>query len=237
MAFFEAYFSNYIAGTEFEVEEAADIVFHNKIIPNRPEDAHDIIATYQLVSNLNEMKKVPTSPDQLIQLLKKRHHSLMSVRQDKHPGEFKQIANRAENTIFVQPELVKGTLIKAYELYQSIEKGLKRAIFIMFLTSEMHPFDDGNGRIARIMMNAELISTGESRIIIPTVYREDYLLTLQRFSRSHDPEPYIKMLTQAQAFTASINFSNYQHALNKLKKANAFMLPFEGKLTWDKNNN
>jgi len=28
---------------------------------------------------------------------------------------------------------------------------------MMFLVSEVHPFLDGNGRIARVMMNAELI--------------------------------------------------------------------------------
>ncbi|GAI76162.1 unnamed protein product, partial [marine sediment metagenome] len=28
---------------------------------------------------------------------------------------------------------------------------------IMFVISEIHPFLDGNGRIARVMMNAELV--------------------------------------------------------------------------------
>jgi fido (protein-threonine AMPylation protein) len=35
---------------------------------------------------------------------------------------------------------------------------------MMFLISEVHPFADGNGRIARIMMNAELVAAGEERI-------------------------------------------------------------------------
>ena len=33
----------------------------------------------------------------------------------------------------------------------------------MFLVSEAHPFADGNGRTARIMMNAELIAAGQER--------------------------------------------------------------------------
>jgi len=232
LAFFESYFSNYIEGTEFEVEEAADIVFRHKFIPNRPEDAHDIVSTYQIVSNKSEMHKTPNSSEELILLLQKRHQFLMSVRQEKHPGEFKQISNRAGNTIFVQPELVRGTLEKAFELYQALECGIKRAIFVMFFVSEIHPFDDGNGRIARIMMNAELVSANLCRIIIPTVYRDDYLLALRRLSRAHDPDAYIKMLMRAQAFTASIDFTDYQQALQMLHKANAFMLPFEGKLSF-----
>jgi len=38
-AFFEAYFSNYIEGTTFTVEEAEAIVFHGHIVENRSEDS------------------------------------------------------------------------------------------------------------------------------------------------------------------------------------------------------
>ena len=229
LAFFDAYFSNYIEGTEFEVEEAADIVFHNKILPTRPEDSHDILGTYQILSSQYEMKKIPDSLDSLIHLLQKRHHIVMSARPEKDPGHFKTRANRAGNTRFVDPELVVGTLEKALDFYISLEPGIKRAIFMMLLIAEIHPFTDGNGRIARIMMNAELTATDECHIIVPTVYREDYLLTLRRLSRSQDPEPFIKMLERAQAFTASIDFSHYEKALDALKKADAFMQPSNGK--------
>ena len=30
----------------------------------------------------------------------------------------------------------------------------------MFMMSEVHPFDDGNGRLAHLMMHAELVSAG-----------------------------------------------------------------------------
>ena len=46
-AFFEAYFSNYIEGTTFLVSEAEEIVFEGKIIPNRTEDSHDVLGTFQ----------------------------------------------------------------------------------------------------------------------------------------------------------------------------------------------
>ena len=34
---------------------------------------------------------------------------------------------------------------------------------MMFLVAEVHPFADGNGRVARVMMNAELIAGGQQR--------------------------------------------------------------------------
>lgn len=42
-----------------------------------------------------------------------------------------------------------------------------RAVFMMFMVSEVHPLDDGNGRVACVMMNAELSANGEQRVIIP----------------------------------------------------------------------
>lgn len=231
-AFFESYFSNYIEGTEFEIEEAEKIIFENKIFPNRPKDSHDILSTYQIITERGSNLETPQSETHFISLLLKRHAQLMESRKEKLPGKFKDIANRAGNTVFVKPEEVKGTLAKGYSLYHQLKPGISRAIYMMFLVAEVHPFIDGNGRIARIMMNAELDNAQESRIIIPTVYREDYLLALRKFSRQGDPKPYTHMLIRAQQFTAAIPFEDYNQALTWLKRSNAFLEPTEGKLRY-----
>lgn len=49
MAFFDAYFSNFIEGTEFEVDEARAIVFDQVIPTVRPLDAHDILGIFAVV--------------------------------------------------------------------------------------------------------------------------------------------------------------------------------------------
>jgi len=98
------------------------------------------------------------------------------------------------------------------------------------MISEIHPFLDGNGRIARVMMNAELVSANQSKIIIPNVFREDYLLTLRRLTRQHEPEPYIRMLSRAHEFSSSIYGESMDEIQTKLEHSNAFLLPEEGKL-------
>jgi Fic family protein len=230
LAFFEAYFSNYIEGTEFAIEEAEQIVFENKIFPERPEDSHDILETYRLVSDDHIMQTVPKSDEEFFSLLLDRHAILMQARESTLPGKFKNVVNRAGNTIFVKPEEVRGTMCKGFEFYEKLKPGLARAIFIKFLISEVHPFIDGNGRIARIFMNAELQACSQCRIIIPTVYREDYLLALRKLSRGNDPAPYTRMLLIAQNFTHSISFETYPQALIQLRASNAFLEPSEGKL-------
>ena len=138
----------------------------------RPKDADDILGTYRIVSDLSEMRKTPKTFAELHRLLLSRHATLLEWRPEAAPGKFKEMPNRAGETVFVRPELVNGTLKKGIELHADLPKGLARAIFILFLAADVHPFVDGNGRIARIMMNAELasegLSTSSSRTCIAT---------------------------------------------------------------------
>jgi hypothetical protein len=223
LSFFEAYFSNFIEGIEFEVDEAKEIAFDNKIPTNRPEDAYDILGTYHIVSSRNEMSKTAKNFEEFIELLKNRHFMIMEGRSSHMPGSFKANINRAGSTLFVEPKLVIGTLKCGFELSQSIGCPFYRAIFIKFIVSEVHPFVDGNGRLSRVMMNAELAANDEMKIIIPTVYRNNYLSALKAISQNGILEPIIRVLDFAQKYTQCINWSNFDEAKNMLAQSNAFM--------------
>ena len=228
-AFFEAYFSNYIEGTMFEVEEAEEIVFERKIPAKRPKDAHDILGTYKIIGDPNELRKTPRSFEEFRTLLLGRHHTLMERRPEASPGQLKDKPNRAGDTVFVQPELVTGTLKKGFELYADLPEGLARAVFMMFLVADVHPFVDGNGRIARIMMNSELLSAGLSTIIIPNVFRDDYLGALRSLTRRDRPRPLVDMAIQAQKLS-HLEFSPYPAILKELQRRNWFREPDEAKI-------
>ena len=225
LAFFEAYFSNFIEGTEFAVEEAADIVFRGLIPRERPEDAHDVLGTWRIVSDEEEMRRTPNDRASLENLLRGRHAAIMQSRPDKRPGAFKQSDNRAGLTVFVAPDLVRGTLAQGIDLYRGLETPFQRAVFIMFLVAEVHPFADGNGRTARIMMNAELVAAGEERIVIPTVYRAHYLTALKALSANRRSEPLIRMLDYAQRWTAAVNWRSVRETERDLRSLDAFLDP------------
>lgn len=228
-AFFDAYFSNYIEGTIFEIEEAEEIIFDHKIPEDRPKDAHDILGTFQIVSNPNEMKKTPQSYSELEALIKERHFTLMKNRSEVRPGKFKDKPNRAGDTQFVNPENIQGTLEQGFQRYLNLPPGFARAAFMMFLISEVHPFIDGNGRISRIMMNSELFIAAHSTIIIPNVYRDDYLLSLRALSRRDRPEPLLRMLARAHKFS-NLDFSNYKKILKEIEIKNWFREAAEAQL-------
>lgn len=221
-AFFEAYFSNYIEGTEFELEDAKRIIETDTAMPNRNEDSHDVLGTYKLVSNKTEMSITPTSPENMLDVLLYRHKVLLNARTSMKPGQFKDKNNRAGETHFVDHTLVKGTLIKGFDYYQALTHPFAKAIYIMFLVSEVHPFLDGNGRIARVMMNAELVKNSQTKIIIPTVYREDYVGALRRLTRQKDPSAYIRMMQRALEFSSTINGDDMNTMEKHLEASNAF---------------
>lgn len=231
-AFFESYFSNYIEGTRFAIEEAEAIVFEKKIPPRRPVDAHDIVGTFSIVSDPSEMRRTPVSSDALLDLLRSRHAKMLAQRPEVGPGTFKSKPNVAGSTEFVPPDYVIGTLKRGHDLYVDLEPGLQRAMFMMFLVADVHPFADGNGRIARIMMNAELVARGASTIIIPTVFRDDYLQALRALTRRKRPTPLIDALLKASRFSR-LDFSSYPDALGELQGRNWFREPDDARIVVD----
>ena len=231
-SFFESYFSNYIEGTKFEINEAKQIVDTGVTIPKRVDDSHDILGTFAVLSNRHEMQKSPQTANELIALLKHRHRIMMSGRPELNPGLFKQINNQAGSTVFVDYRHVEGTLQYGFRYFQLLKEPLAKAIYMMFLISEVHPFLDGNGRIARIMMNAELVCGEQSRIIIPTVFREDYLLALRKLSRKKDPETYIRIMEKLHHFSDNLYGQDFDELNRYLQASNAYDDPEEGKLQW-----
>ncbi|MBK3780100.1 cell filamentation protein Fic [Paraburkholderia aspalathi] len=222
-AFFESYFSNFIEGTTFEVSEAEQIVFEGAIIPNRSEDSHDILGTFQAASRTPWRNRPADNADDFLDWLKSVNALVMKARPDKRPGEWKEKRNMAGNTLFVLPEQVPATLKEAFERIVSLTDPVARALMTMFVVTEVHPFGDGNGRSARLAMNCVLSAEGLCRIIVPTVYREDYLLPLKRLTNDRDAGPYIRSMTRIHDWTSRFAYGQPRHDVQEqLGRCNAF---------------
>ena len=212
-SFVEAYFSNYIEGTEFAVAEATEIVFEGKIPENRPEDGHDVLQTYlQLVERIVRPPS-RTTFEEFKDEVKTRHGRLMESRPGVKPGQFKTQGNKAGVTAFVSPELLEGTLKEAHGMMVGIEDAFHRSIFLHYMLAETHPFNDGNGRISRILMTRELMAASLSRIVIPTVYRDDYVDSLRALSRRDDPSILVRNLEFCQRVSAACSASSAAEAI------------------------
>ena len=114
-------------------------------------------------------------------------------------------------------------LQRGFDLYRALDTPFRRAVFIHFLVTEVHPFADGNGRVARIMMNAELIAANEERVVIPTVYRPDYIAAQRALSVHAQATPVMRMLDFAQRWTGAVDWTTVTETANLLRRTNAFL--------------
>ncbi len=221
-AFLESYFSNFIEGTEFDVREAKGFVLDGKPITERPKDSHDIIGGFRQALNLGWANQTLTSGEAVLNQLRTRHADQMKERPEVNPGEFKTLANRAGNTEFVAPRLVRGTLVEGSKLLPSVSAGTARALLAMFLVSEVHPFTDGNGRLARLVMNAELSVVNSCRIVIPTLYREEYLDCLRVLTRTGRAKPFLDAMQKIHVWTAAFDYEDLDAVIALMEGCHAF---------------
>lgn len=226
-AFFEAYFSNWIEGTVFEVEEAEEIVFEGRVPPQRPADAHDVQGTFDATTDARLRSQTPSGPDDLEDYLRELHRRVMSGRPEAAPGEYKEQPNRAGLTYFVHPDLVRGTLREGFAWLDTLPEGLPRATYIMFLVAEVHPFADGNGRVARLAMNAQLSAAGQTRVMVPLSYRDEYMNALRALSRNANPTPLWRMLDRAQRWASLMHWTGRDRVLEAMGVTNALVTPEE----------
>ena len=221
LPFFEAYFSNFIEGTEFSIDEAEEIVRSGKIPEDRPEDAHDVIGTFEAVHAPGLRAATPATVEELFELLERRHRLVMGGRPDKRPGEFKEKPNQAGSYVFVAPRLVEGTLVEGFKRLADLPPGFARAAFELFLVSEVHPYDDGNGRVARAAMCAELTAVDQARIVIPIVFRNEYQTALRTLSREGRCDLYVATLAHAWRWTAAMPWQDRAAVDGQLLATNA----------------
>ena len=73
------------------------------------------------------------------------------------------------------------------------------------------------------MMNAELVSAGEERIIIPTVFRGNYLTALKALSLNGLAQPIVRTLDFAQRWVTAIQWRDLDGTRHKLECCNALM--------------
>jgi fido (protein-threonine AMPylation protein) len=125
--------------------------------------------------------------------------------------------------VFVAPDLVDGTLRRAYQIVETLPTPTQRGTFTAFVVAEVHPFDDGNGRLARAMMNAQYVAGNEQRAVIPTISRNDYLRASRRLSRQDQPDLFVAYLDRVRRWTTRMDWTSLDGTRRDLERANAFV--------------
>jgi Fic family protein len=93
-------------------------------------------------------------------------------------------------------EAVRDCMPVLFELIESEHHPAARAILGHFLFVFIHPYMDGNGRLARFLMNAMLVTGGYVWTVIPVQQRQAYMDALERASSYGEIEPFARFIAQ-----------------------------------------
>ena len=72
------------------------------------------------------------------------------------------------------------------------------------------------------MMNAELTAANQSKIIIPTVFRTDYLGALRQLTRKDNPEKLIHAIQRVRLFSSNLRGEDFDSMRYYMEHCNAF---------------
>jgi hypothetical protein len=105
-----------------------------------------------------------------------------------------QVYIRDSRHIPPSKEAVRDCMPALFELLESEDSAAVRAVLGHFAFVFIHPYMDGNGRMARFLMNAMLASGGYPWTIVRLEIRTDYLGTLEQASVHGNIEPFVRLL-------------------------------------------
>jgi fido (protein-threonine AMPylation protein) len=91
-------------------------------------------------------------------------------------------------------EVVRDAMAALFDLLENESEASVRAVLGHWLFGYVHPYPDGNGRIARFLMNAMLASGGYPWTVIRIEDRATYLATLDRASIDGDIGPFAEFI-------------------------------------------
>jgi fido (protein-threonine AMPylation protein) len=189
------YNSNTIEGIRVSKQETADIL-SGKVIPRTRDELE--VKNLKEATNYLESTKISEKS-----ILEAHRYLLSGVREteaglyrtvDVVVGEFEPIPSSCVRSQMEQFEEWL-TDLKSKEIHPVIRASLLHAQFV-----KIHPFADGNGRIARLIMNKSLSEDGFGRINIKAKNKQKYYDTLCIGHTSGDYTQFVKFVASESGY-------------------------------------
>ena len=105
-----------------------------------------------------------------------------------------QVYIRGSMHVPLNADAVRDVMPTLFELLGEEPDARVRAILGHFFFGYIHPYSDGNGRIARFLMNTMLISGGYNWTIVPVERRQEYMQALEEASVRENIAPFTQFI-------------------------------------------
>ncbi|MEK6885976.1 MAG: Fic family protein [Nanoarchaeota archaeon] len=194
------YNTNAIEGSTITQNEVLDIMSQNKWPQAKPKE--DISETYGVVNAIKYIRKTKEhiSLDLMLQL-----HNIIFANSKTYAGAFRKRGTEVGikdgfGTIVhlgAPSGRVIALLAELVKWYNQNKKKLPPVVLAAVIHNQfeyIHPFEDGNGRVGRLLMNNILIKNHMPPVNIQMDNRREYYETLRIFQHSGDIKPTIDII-------------------------------------------
>ena len=221
------YNSNAIEGNTLTLGETRSLILHGLTAHGKPMrdhldiEGHDsaVQAIEAAVKNDDELNEVFIR--NLHRVLLKEPYEMPAVTPDGRPtkrtiaiGDYKTVPNNVETSTgetyyYTPPEQVKPAMSDLIDWYRTGEREGEHPIILAatfhYRCVRIHPFDDGNGRMARLLMNMILIKHGYTVALIRRESRDEFINLLEQADKTEDLGDFINFIARCCEYSLNLH--------------------------------
>jgi len=173
------YSSNALEGNTLTEAETRILIEDGLTVAGKPlKDTLEVIGHNDAMNFIFEYAEKDTI--KLTDILK-LHYLFYNRIDSKNAGVYRKIPvfiSNKDNLRFPPPTQISDKMKKFETMIPELKKHFPSIAFSALMMANLvsiHPFIDGNGRVARLLMNLALIQDGYIPIAIPNIVRQEYL--------------------------------------------------------------
>lgn len=185
------YTSNAIEGNTLTLRETAEVIEHGLTVGGKTLREHlEAVDHYNAVLWMRELAQKTTPVDE--KTVREMHRRIVLRSQPEIGGIYSALPRRIAGcpVVFPNPAKIPALMQQFGELLAKTQPEPVSSFEAHFRLVAIHPFADGNGRTARLLMNLLLLRAGYPPIVVRPEDRKTYLDTLEQGSLRDDLKPF-----------------------------------------------
>lgn len=195
------YTSNAIEGNTLTRQETAMVVEEGLTVAGKSltehQEALNHAQAFDFIQTLADKKRQAITAREILDI----HSIILNRIDDASKGKYRTVAVRLKGSETILPNALKvPELMKEFITWLHSDKSdnpVKIAIDAHFKLVSIHPFVDGNGRTARLLMNLLLMQAGYPPAIIRKEDRSTYIHSLEKGQTKNDLSTYYDLMLEA----------------------------------------
>ena len=227
------YSSNAIEGNTISLGDTAFIVEHGLTIKGKSIGEHtDIIGHAKAIDIVYELINKDSLTKENIFLLHSAVQTEILIDYERPIGAYKVIPNaryvkvngKLEHRYYPHPNNIEHLMGLWFEEFsdtsmplKSFDECVKRYTDMHISFASIHPFFDGNGRLARLVANMPLLKNGYLPLIVNNEDRQEYIELLSTYNLKAPPldQTTTKLIVEGEEYQALYEFFYNQYNNSK----------------------